>query len=137
MSLSISECYVTVSICTILPIINLPLNKHWRWYHCYSSKLIKLECSKFCKILSWCNNMNLRIDERTSKYEANGASMLGDAGFSQKIRKLGGNCFLSPRLTQLFVTFAPLKRVSRKLSFLLIQNWRARTTKMRYCAFNP
>lgn len=71
--------------------------------------------------------MNLgRIDERTSKYEANGASMLGDAGFSQKVRKLGGNCFLSPRLTQLFVTFAPLKRVSRKLSSLLIQNWRAR-----------
>lgn len=83
------------------------------------------------------SNMDIgRIDERvlrSTKPMVRRRS--GVSGFHKRSANSEEIAF-SSHLTQLFVTFAPLKRVSQKLSFLLIQNWCAGATKMRYRRFN-
>jgi len=63
-----------------------------------------------------------RIEERVSRRSTKPMVRRhsGVSGFHKRSANSEEIAF-SPHLTQLFVTFAPLKRVSRKLSFLLVQ----------------
>jgi len=87
-----------------------------------------LACLKFfSKILAprYHGSRTHRRKGVASKYEANGASTLGGVGFSQKVRKLGGNCFLSS-LNSIIRYFRPIKARIAKVVLSSRPNWRAR-----------
>lgn len=125
---------LAIPICIVRSIINLPLIRTMTIILLLFFKTDNAWLKFFSEILSLRRgNMDIgRIDERVSRRSTKPMvrRRSGVSGFHKRSANSEEIAF-SSHLTQLFVTFAPLKRVSQKLSFLLIQNWCAGATKMR------